>query len=56
MGVELHGSGDVRVLPAPLVEGLVVALVMAAAGASLETVADEASNALVPKLSALGQG
>jgi len=45
--------GEVRLCPAPLVEGLVAAVVRAAGGAGLEVVAREAEAALVPKITAL---
>lgn len=45
---------DVRIVPAPFVEGLVAALVRAAAGASLDEVAREASEALAGKIEQLG--
>lgn len=45
---------DVRLVPAPFVEGLLAAAVLAAGGASLDEVATEASGALRPKLTALG--
>ncbi len=43
----------VRLSPAPLVEGLVAAVVRAAGGADLDTVAREAEAALLPKASSL---
>lgn len=46
-------GGAVRLCPAPLVEGLVAALVRAAGGAVLDVVAREAESALLPKISAL---
>ncbi|QVT81290.1 Protein-lysine deacetylase [Nocardioides aquaticus] len=46
---------EVRLSPAPLVEGLVAAVVRAAGGADLATVAREAESALEPKRSALGE-
>lgn len=46
---------EVRLSPAPLVEGLVAAVVRAAGGADLATVAREAEGALRPKQSALGE-
>ena len=46
---------EVRLSPAPLVEGLVAAVVRAAGGADLATVAREAEAALTPKRSALGE-
>ncbi len=57
MGVELAGLDDVtiRLSPAPLVEGLVAAVVRAAGGADLDTVAREAEAALGPKHTALGE-
>src|SRR5262245_41942537 len=45
----------VRLSSAPLVEGLVAAVVRAAGGADLEVVAREAEAALVPKASTLAQ-
>lgn len=45
-----------QLVPAPLVEGLVVASAAAAAGAELETVAREACQALQPKQNDLGGG
>ncbi len=48
------GGAEVRLSPAPLVEGLVAAVVRAAGGADLATVAREAESALKPKQSALG--
>lgn len=47
-------GGEVRLSAAPLVEGLVAAVVRAAGGADLETVAREAEAALSPKQAALG--
>ncbi len=52
--VDLDGV-DVRLSAAPLVEGLVAAVVRAAGGADLATVAQEAESALRPKESALGE-
>jgi phosphoenolpyruvate-protein phosphotransferase/dihydroxyacetone kinase phosphotransfer subunit len=46
--------GRVVISPAPLVEGLVVALVTAAGGATAAEVAAEAANALAGKISQLG--
>ncbi len=46
---------DVRLSAAPLVEGLVAAVVRAAGGADLDTVAREAEAALVPKITALAE-
>jgi phosphotransferase system HPr (HPr) family protein len=48
-------SHPVRLSSAPLVEGLVAAVVRAAGGADLEVVAREAEAALVPKVSTLAQ-
>lgn len=47
------GAGEVRLCPAPLVEGLVAAVVRAAGGAGLDVVAREAEAALLPKTTAL---
>ncbi len=47
------GAGRVRLCPAPLVEGLVAAVVRAAGGAGLDAVAREAEAALRPKTTAL---
>lgn len=46
----------VRLVPAPFVEGLLAAVVSAAAGASLDAVAEEATGALVAKTGQLGDG
>ncbi|MFF5290363.1 phosphoenolpyruvate--protein phosphotransferase [Paractinoplanes globisporus] len=54
MAVEMLGSPDVLLTPAPLVEGLVAAVVSAASGASREEVAAEASAALQGKQEHLG--
>ncbi len=56
MAIELldDAAPEHRVVPAPFVEGLIAAAVLSASGASLSEVADEASQALVPKLQALG--
>ncbi|QXT62349.1 PTS-dependent dihydroxyacetone kinase phosphotransferase subunit DhaM [Tessaracoccus palaemonis] len=56
LGVELYDQPgtDVRILPAPFVEGLVAAVVRATGGASIDEVAAEADQGLTPKLSALG--
>ena len=51
---DLDGT-EVRLSAAPLVEGLVAAVVRAAGGADLATVAREAESALAPKQSALGE-
>ena len=48
-------SCPVRLSAAPLVEGLVAAVVRAAGGADLDTVAREAEAALVPKVTALAE-
>ncbi len=54
LALELAPSvGEVRLCPAPLVEGLVAAVVRAAGGAGLDVVAREAEAALLPKTSAL---
>lgn len=47
------GLGEVRLCAAPLVEGLVAAVVRAAGGADLGVVAREAEAALLPKITAL---
>ncbi|MFM2353213.1 MAG: phosphoenolpyruvate-protein phosphotransferase [Actinomycetota bacterium] len=44
---------DVRVVPAPFIEGLLAAVVRAATGDSIDVVAAEASAALVPKVALL---
>lgn len=49
----LGGRIEVRVVPAAFVEGLLAAVVRAAAGDALEVVAGEASAALAPKLALL---
>ena len=56
--VDLAGlpSERVRLSPAPLVEGLLAAVVTAGAGAGLDAVAAEAENALAPKQFHLGSG
>lgn len=56
LAVELAGLDDVavRLSAAPVVEGLVAAVVRAAGGADLDTVAREAEQALRPKREALG--
>ena len=51
---DLDGA-EVRLSPAPLVEGLVAAVVGAAGGADLATVAREAESALKPKQTALSE-
>ncbi|MEO7587866.1 MAG: phosphoenolpyruvate--protein phosphotransferase [Arachnia sp.] len=58
MAVELLGdtAPDLRVVPAPFVEGLLAAVVRAAGGATLNEVAVEAARSLTPKLQALGAG
>ena len=54
--LELRGSdAPVRLTSAPLVEGLVAAVVSAGAGADLDAVAAEAEAALAPKRSHLGK-
>jgi phosphotransferase system enzyme I (PtsI) len=55
LALELRMSdAPVRITSAPLVEGLVAAVVAAAGGASLEAVAAEAEGALAPKREQLG--
>jgi phosphotransferase system enzyme I (PtsI) len=55
LALELRMSdAPVRLTSAPLVEGLVAALVTAAGGASLDAVAAEAEGSLAPKLAHLG--
>lgn len=55
LAVELRASDvPVRLAPAPFVEGLLAAVVSAAAGGSLDIVAAEASTALAAKTGALG--
>ena len=49
-----HGA-SVRLCGAPLVEGLIAAVVRAAGGADLDTVVHEAEIALLPKLVQLGR-
>lgn len=53
-GTEDGLAGRVRLSPAPLVEGLVAAVVSAAGGAGLETCAREAEAGLLPKEGHLG--
>lgn len=48
-------SAKVRISPAPLVEGLLIAAITAATGADLDMVASEAARALEPKLNQIGQ-
>lgn len=56
MAVELAPDvTGVRLCPAPLVEGLVAAVVRAAGGASIDVVAAEAENGLLPKTVALAR-
>lgn len=56
MALEFLGEpDDVRLVPAPFVEGVVASVVQAATGASLDAVAAEASRALMPKQEALGE-
>lgn len=47
-------SAKVRISPAPLVEGLLVAAITAATGADLDMVASEAARALEPKQQQIG--
>lgn len=56
LGIELYDAGDadIRVLPAPFVEGLLAGVIRAAGGATIDEVAAEATGALAPKLHALG--
>ncbi|MBK7822672.1 MAG: HPr family phosphocarrier protein [Tessaracoccus sp.] len=56
LGIELHGApdSDIRILPAPFVEGLILAVIQASVGGSLDDVACEASGAMAPKLAAIG--
>ena len=56
LGIEFYGAenSDIRVLPAPFVEGLLAGVVRAAGGATIDEVAAEANAALTPKLHALG--
>ncbi|MFY9714247.1 MAG: phosphoenolpyruvate--protein phosphotransferase, partial [Microbacterium sp.] len=54
--LELRGSDvPVRLVPAPFVEGLLAAVVSAAAGSSLDAVAEEATAALGAKTGQLGE-
>ena len=46
---------EVRLSPAPVVEGLVAAVVRAAGGADLDIVAREAESALLPKVVSLAE-
>ena len=57
LALELGAPADhaVRLSAAPVVEGLVAAVVRAAGGADLDTVAREAEAALVPKVTALAE-
>ena len=57
LALELGAPADhaVRLSAAPVVEGLVAAVVRAAGGADLDTVAREAEAALVPKITALAE-
>lgn len=57
LGIELYGkpSSDVRILPAPFVEGIVAGVIRTVGGASIDEVAAEANQALRPKLAALGE-
>lgn len=56
LGIELYGQPDtdVRILPAPFVEGLILAVIQASVGGSLDSVAREAAGAMAPKLAAIG--
>ena len=54
LALELRVSDvPVRLAPAPFVEGLLAAVVAAAAGATLDAVAEEAADALFPKIGQL---
>lgn len=54
MALEFMGEpGDVRIVPAPFVEGLVAAVVQASTGAPLEVVAAEATRSMQPKQNAI---
>ncbi len=57
MAIELlaDAAPELRLVPAPFVEGLLAAAVRAAGGAPLDEVASEASGALAPKIRALGK-
>lgn len=57
MGVEMydHPDEDIRILPAPFVEGLVGAVVRAVGGASIDKVAKEALRGLDPKVALIGK-
>lgn len=50
----IDASIEVRLVPAPFVEGILAAVVRAGAGARLDEVAAEASRALAPKVQHLG--
>ena len=56
LGIELYDQpdADVRILPAPFVEGLVAGVIRAVGGASIDEVSNEAIGALAPKLAAVG--
>lgn len=56
LGVELYGrpDADVRVLAAPFVEGLIMAVVHASCGRSIDDVARVANDAMALKLAAVG--
>lgn len=55
LGSELYGEGsDVRILPAPFVEGLVAGVIRAVGGATIDEVASEANAGLTPKLASIG--
>lgn len=57
LGIELYGEpgSDVRVLAAPFVEGIVAGVIRAVGGATIDEVAEEANQGLLPKRIALGQ-
>lgn len=56
LGIELYGQpdSDVRILPAPFVEGIVAGVIRAVGGATIDEVAAEANQGLKPKLAAVG--
>ena len=56
MAIELLDAAapEIRLVPAPFVEGLIAATIRAAGGAALQEVASEASRSLEPKAQALG--
>lgn len=56
LGIELadRPDADVRILPAPFIEGLVAGVIRASGGAGIDEVAQEAISALAPKQAAVG--